>query len=103
MQGESKRQKSMIVLMDPESLVPAEHPLREVRNRKFPCFARITELPAFVAVGYYGGVGTKGFANFNSHKILRALIVLRSLLSSVALAKADGEGGWSVKFPIPNS
>ena len=32
MRGETKRQKSMLMLIDPESLVPSNHPLREVKK-----------------------------------------------------------------------
>jgi len=32
MRGEQDRQKAMIVLMDPESMIPKDHPLREIKN-----------------------------------------------------------------------
>ena len=69
MRGETKRQKSMLVLMDPESLVPANHPLREVRKLTEAVFQELS--PVFDQM--YSRIGR---ASIPPERLLGATILM---------------------------
>jgi transposase len=69
MRGEPKRQKSMLLLVDPESMVPSGHPLREIRKLTEPVLKELS--PVFDSM--YSRIGR---CSIPPERLLSAMILM---------------------------
>lgn len=60
MRGKSEKQMSMLVLMNPEDLISADHPLRQIQSLSDPVFQRF--LPVFARTRFIGVGKTQAWA-----------------------------------------
>lgn len=69
MRGEADRQKSMLILMDPDSMIPKDHPLREIKQLTDAVFKELS--PVFDQM--YSGIGR---ASIPPERLLGATVLM---------------------------